>query len=419
MWATALSPTSLPRVPTQRVRPSRGTGPRTAGPRDTGPQTGAARRFGWPRPARRPAPARLATTWTAATNRVVLALWAVFASINVALMWYLPGEETVPFHFVWISLSLVYGFTQWRIRWMVTTLTLVVLATGAILIHHAATGEIRWEETTEEPLMAGIFMVMVWHVHRRQQLVREVQRVNAMERRRTQRQQLFVRLASHELRTPITIARGFTELIRAAHADRATLEDTDVVLDELDKLSRITQRLVTLMQLDEPHSLRRVNLDGELTRVVRRWEPTANRVWVVRSTVGDAMVSAERFEAALDCLIENAIKFTEPGDRIEVTGERRPEGWTIRVHDTGAGISEQDARRLLASPPGQATSTGTGLGLAIVRAVGERLGGQLRIDGVPGAGTTVTLSVPQPALPREPMLMEMLPTSRQPVQSER
>jgi signal transduction histidine kinase len=60
-------------------------------------------------------------------------------------------------------------------------------------------------------------------------------------------------------------------------------------------------------------------------------------------------------------------------------------------------------QRLLSRPPGQATSTGTGLGLAIVRAVVERLGGRLTIAGAPGAGTSVTLQVPQPPLePYEP-----------------
>jgi two-component system, OmpR family, sensor kinase len=314
-------------------------------------------------------------------------------------MWYLPGEETVPFHFVWISLSLVYGFTQWRTAWMVLTLAAVVLTTGAILAHHAATGEIRWEETTEEPLMAGIFVVMVWHVYRRQLMLREVRRVHELERRRLERQQLFIRLASHELRTPITVARGYTELVRAAHGDdEAMQQDTGVVLDELDKVAGITQRLVTLMQLDEPHPLRRVDLDAELTRIVRRWEPTAARLWEVGSAIGEVRISPDRFEAAMDCLLENAVKFTRHGDRINVTGERDALGWAVHVRDTGVGIGADTAYRLMNQEPGRPTQTGTGLGLAIVRAVVEPLGGRIAICGEVGTGTLVTMYVPQPAL---------------------
>jgi signal transduction histidine kinase len=330
------------------------------------------------------------------TNRLLLAGWALFAAANVVLMYALPGQETVPFHLVWISLALVYGFTSWRTSWMVVTLVTVVLVTGVMLAHYANTGVIRWEETTEEPLMAAIFGVMVWHVRRRQLLLREVQRISELDRRRHERQQLFVRLASHELRTPITVARGYTELIRDAHKDDDTLEDTDVVLDELDKLSRITHRLVTLMQVDEPHPVSRCAVDTELARIVRRWQPTADRAWAVRSNVGYGLLNAERFEAAMDCLLENAVKFTDTGDRIEVTGTRSAHEWAVCVRDTGTGISPRTAEQFLAGPPGRGTNTGSGLGMAIVRAVVESVGGRIAVSGEPGKGTAVTLSFPQP-----------------------
>jgi signal transduction histidine kinase len=260
--------------------------------------------------------------------------------------------------------------------------------------------------------MAAIFGVMVWHVRRRQQLLRELQRIHELERRRGERQQLFIRLASHELRTPITVARGYTELVRAAHRDENTLEDTGIVLDELDKVAGITQRLVTLMQLDEPHPVRRVDIDNELLRLVRRWAPTADRDWAVHSTIGDAIISPDRFEAALDCLVENAIKFTKPSQRIEVTGARLAnEGWLVQVRDFGVGLSPEKAQLLLSRPPGQDTGTGTGLGLAIVQAVTESLGGRMTITGRPGAGTTVTLHIPQ--LPLEALPAEAKPTALQ------
>jgi signal transduction histidine kinase len=96
------------------------------------------------------------------------------------------------------------------------------------------------------------------------------------------------------------------------------------------------------------------------------------------------------------------VKFTKALDRIEVTGRRDADGWSVRVRDTGSGISHQTAYRLLTGPPGQGTATGTGLGLAIVRAVIEALGGRITLTGQPGQGTTVTLRVPQPAASKVP-----------------
>jgi two-component system, OmpR family, sensor kinase len=328
------------------------------------------------------------------TSRLLVGGWAVAAVIWAGLMYVMPGQETVPFHLIWIGLALVYGFTRWTPLAMVTALLLVTVTTGLILVHHAAAGAIRWEETTEEPLMAGLIAVMVWHVHRRNQALAQVRRFAEAEHRRLEVQQRFVRLASHELRTPITVARGYTEMVRAAHRDDPrTAEDTSIVLDELDKLARITQRLVMLMQIETPHPVRPVDLDRELLRILHRWEPAADRQWSVRSHVGQVTVNAERLEAAIDCLVENAVKFTGPGDRIDLVGRRDGGAWTVEVRDTGSGMSHETVASLLNGPP-RRTATGTGLGLAIVRAVADGLDGRVLIASEPDVGTAVTLSIP-------------------------
>src|SRR5215475_10006017 len=109
--------------------------------------------------------------WVTASSRarrLVGLGWVAFAAVNVGLMWSFPGVETVPFHFVWISIALVFGVNTWPPRAMLTALAAVAVVTGAILAHHALIGEIRLEEITEVPLMAAVFLAMVWHVRRRQ-----------------------------------------------------------------------------------------------------------------------------------------------------------------------------------------------------------------------------------------------------------
>ena len=332
------------------------------------------------------------------TSQRLIASWAALAIVCAALMYAVPGQETVPFHLIWIGLALVYGFSRWRASAMVIMLLLVTTVTGGILIHHAEAGYIRWEETTEEPLMTALFGVMVWHVNRRNQALTQVRRLAEAERRRLEVQQMFVRLASHELRTPITVARGYTDMVRSAHHDATTLEDTAIVLDELDKLARITERLVTLMQIEEPHPMSTIDLDAELERIARRWTPTAPRRWTVRSDVGLVAANHERLEAAVDCLVENALKFTGPDDIIELIGLREAGDWVLVVRDTGAGIPPDTLEAVRGGRAGEPTETGTGLGLAIVRAVVSALGGRLQLDSTFGIGTTIQLRIPSATL---------------------
>jgi signal transduction histidine kinase len=154
------------------------------------------------------------------------------------------------------------------------------------------------------------------------------------------------------------------------------------------------------MQIDGAYTRELTDVDAELARIIRRWEPTADRAWAVRSSIGHVLINQERLEAALDCLLENAVKFTGDGDRIEVLGTGRPDSWSIAVTDTGVGLTSEQVTALATSgaTPGRTTS-GTGLGLAIARAVAASWGGSLLLYGEPGAGTAATLHFPRRMAP--------------------
>jgi two-component system, OmpR family, sensor kinase len=333
-------------------------------------------------------------------NRLLIPGWAVFAGANMWLMFALPGLETIPFHLVWFSLALVYGLAPWQLRTMVVALVVVTVATAVALGQHIAAGYIGLEEISEVPLMASIFLAMVWHVRRRQAALRQVERLAAAERDRAEGQEMFVRLMSHAMRTPITVARGFTELVRSAHEDPQTVEDTDIVLEELGKLDRGTQRLVTLMTADQPTLRERVDLDQVLERAARRWAPTARRHWQVDAAAGTVLADGDRLETVLDCLLENAVKFTADGDTITVHG-RRDHGYAvIEVTDTGPGIPAGDLPHVFDTfhrGENGRLSEGTGLGLSIVRRSVTGWGGQVAARSTVGAGSTFTLRLPAPA----------------------
>jgi signal transduction histidine kinase len=228
----------------------------------------------------------------------------------------------------------------------------------------------------------------------------ELERMAALERSRAETQRLFVRLGSHELRTSITVARGYLELIHSTHEDTQMEEDIAIVLDELGELDRLTGRLTTLMQLHSPAGNHPVDLDALLERLVRRWTPVADRAWSADSTAGVVEADGDRVRAAIDGLVENAIAFTHNGDRIGVRARRIHDSFVIEVTDTGTGIAPDHLEHIFERSwsgrdrPGNGRG-GTGLGLAIVRTAVETLGGTVQVRSTPGHGTTFTCRFPQ------------------------
>ena len=330
--------------------------------------------------------------------------WAAFAAVNLLAMFSMQTAQTVPFHFVWVSLTLVYGFRIWR---MDTTLLVCVAVCGLTTAAFAgpiAAGWIHVDELTEVPLMAAMFLAMVWHAQRRAAAMEEVRRLAESERRLREREHDFVRDASHELRTPITVARGYAELVRSAHGSSETGDDAGLILGELEKLTRISERLLTLARAEQPDFLRRAPLDLEdlITRTARRWTAAADRHWQVQVGVdGELVADAERLEAALDALIENAVAATAVGDRILLRARFDAENdeAVIEVVDDGVGIRPEHLVRVFdrfwrVDKDRGRERGGTGLGLAIVRAIVEAHGGSVDVSSSLGRGSIFTCRLP-------------------------
>jgi len=328
--------------------------------------------------------------------------WGLFAVANAAVIVVLSKWTTVPFHFIWVSLTLVYGYRVWSTRATWSVLAGVTLVTGVALVWSVTRVDERPDELTEVPLMAAMFVAMVWHARRARAASEEVQRLAESEHRLLERQREFVRDASHELRTPITVARGHAELIRSAQCPPQAAEDLEIVLDELDRLSRVSERLLILAGAEHPNFLRRrpVALGKLLAGMNRRWSAAVPRRWNVR-VAGDGTVLAdeERLGFAIDALIENAVKFTREGDQITVVGGGAGNEAVIEVSDNGEGIplDRQDAifDRFTRVDSGRSrASGGTGLGLAIVKAIVEAHGGTVTVQSEPGKGSTFRISLP-------------------------
>jgi signal transduction histidine kinase len=302
--------------------------------------------------------------------------WGVFAAANYAAMIIWPSWETIPFHFVWISLTLVYGFRVWKLRNTLVVLASVMVATGGSILVDAFRGIQLWGELTEVPLMAAMFLAMVWHARRRVAALGLAEQQAEERRSLLERQERFVHDASHELRTPVTIARGHLELAQAQGDRRAEL---DVALDELARIDAIVSRLLVLAAVDQPNflQLEEVELEPFLEEVFMRWSGVAPRAWRLGPlAAGQLRVDPERLRAALDALLENAVKFTAEYDAIELRarGEGAAEHVVIEVEDEGCGVPDEALGRIFdrfarADAARTRARGGVGLGLAIVDAI--------------------------------------------------
>jgi two-component system OmpR family sensor kinase len=362
-----------------------------------------------------------ATAWRPSRHRLwPELLWAAFVAANLVAVVLVPHGVTIPFHLIWISLTLLYGVQVWRLPGTLLALAAVMATTSAALAFAIAAGHTDPDEYSEIPLMALVFLGMVFHVRRRQAAVQEVEGLADERARLLEREHEFLSDASHQLRTPITVARGYAELIEqdclqltaATGADTAQMRaDAGVVIDELQRLTRLSDGLLLLAAAERPEFLRltSVSVDELVVEVAGRWRSVAPRRWTVEAASGASVPGdRERLRTALDALVDNAIAFTTDCDEITLqTGRDQGDVW-LEVSDTGPGISPTIAARVFerfaSDDAGRAAGRGTGLGLAAVRAVVLAHGGSVAAGNRPGGGAWFRLSLPTSSVGPPPPL---------------
>jgi signal transduction histidine kinase len=356
--------------------------------------------------------------------------WVGFVGLNLAAMRLLPAWQTIPFLAIWVSLTVIYGFRLWRLQPTILTLAAVTVATGGIIGVQVLKGQQDTDYLAEVPLIALMFLVMVWHGRRRLAAtedrlaaMEEVQRVSQENLRLLKQQRRFLQDASHELGTPITVALGHAELIERAVTDTAVAEDAHVVTDELMRLRRLATRMLLLASAGSPDflHLEPVAVESVTVDALDRWGHTPRR-WRLTAAEATVLVDRDRLALALDALLENAIAHTAADDLIEL-GARRENGHAVlSVADSGCGIPAADLERIFlrfarADPHQTREAGGFGLGLAIVQAIAEAHHGSARARSTPGHGSVFEILLPLMATtaslepPASPGLVTARPSS--------
>jgi two-component system, OmpR family, sensor kinase len=212
-------------------------------------------------------------------------------------------------------------------------------------------------------------------------------------------QRKFVEDAGHELRDPLTIVRGHLEVLDDDPVARQ--RTVEMLLDEVERMSRLVGDLQVLADVDQPDFLRPAPVDlAVLTEeLLVKARMLGDRTWE-RDAAAEGLVVADRHrltEAVLN-LVHNAVQHTGPDDVIGIGTAREGDGWRLWVRDTGVGIEGSDSARIFERFTRGAGASrryqGAGLGLSIVTAVAEAHGGRVELDSRCGQGARFTLVLP-------------------------
>ncbi len=217
----------------------------------------------------------------------------------------------------------------------------------------------------------------------------------------------FLRSASHEFRTPLSAIVGMTEMILdrevSREKERVYLE---TIYTEGKRLSEIVSCLLDLDAIESGKEVLRLgetSLDSLISEVLAEFAPAAGRKGVDLSVSmeGDMRgfkADAEKLKQMLRNLMQNSLTYSDPGSRIEITGERVEGGLELVLRDTGWGIPEDDLKHLgqkfYRGRYAQKTK-GKGLGLALVKEIVKLHRGAIGIDSHEGKGTTIKIEIPE------------------------
>lgn len=227
---------------------------------------------------------------------------------------------------------------------------------------------------------------------------------------RTERERRqFVGQVSHELKTPLSAIREGTSLLADQSFGRLGEQQREVIGIIESNITRLQEQIENLLRFNrlqarpEPARRRGVVLDELVDRVLdsHRLSIEAEGVRIRRGRNPDVRLNADpdMLATAIDNLVSNALKFSQPGGTIAVEVERRDEQALIRVADRGPGVPVADRGRLFepfyrGSSPHSQSRPGSGLGLAICRELARAHGGEVRLVERAGWSTVFVIELP-------------------------
>jgi signal transduction histidine kinase len=331
------------------------------------------------------------------TNRDRLISVAIVAT-NLLAIPTLAGWETVPIHLLVAAAGLTFAVRPPGAISSRDALGFGVALTLATVGNELLEGIEPVNDLYESWLVFVLVVGLGWLAVRRAHVAGELKSSLEERERLLRRQERLINDLSHELRTPATIARGHLELLLSSRGNGDPQAAAEIALDELARIDRIVERLLMLARAERGTLIEVGEVETEtfLEDVLLRWSETAERSWRLGPVPrGTLEADPDSLRIALDALLENAVKYTESGDSIELQARAVGEVIVIEVADSGPGVPLDAAETIFdrsARMRGD-DRMGLGIGLAIVDAIARAHGGSCALQ--PSAvGSTFALTLP-------------------------
>lgn len=231
-----------------------------------------------------------------------------------------------------------------------------------------------------------------------------VQNITEFKKLENMRSQ-FVANVSHELKTPLTSIKGFAETLKDVHDDKTKEKFLNIINDEADRLTRLISDILTLSDIENSKEVKtdEINVEKTINEVYYLVSKSAENknisVTLYCENVPDIIGDKDKFKQMIINLVDNAIKYTENGGKVEVGTKVENENCIIWVKDNGVGIPKVHLSRLFerfyrVDKARSRAQGGTGLGLAIVKHIVMSFNGAIDVQSEVGAGSTFTVTIP-------------------------
>lgn len=221
----------------------------------------------------------------------------------------------------------------------------------------------------------------------------------------------FIRNVSHELRTPLTVLKGYAELLHAGELGELAPEQQEalfLIVNRAEELQTIVDRVSTLLTIQSnmsiPQPLSLTALVAQMVEIQRYRAQQGGITFQVDLAADVPQISGDalQLQEAIECMIENALKFTPNGGEVTVRVSGDAEQVSVSIRDNGIGMDESEIEQLVIPfHQGDGSTTrqygGLGLGMTIVKQVVDAHNGVLSVTSQPGAGSEFTMRFP--ALP--------------------
>jgi two-component system, OmpR family, sensor histidine kinase VicK len=282
-----------------------------------------------------------------------------------------------------------------------------LLFTSLLIYNHSFDTQMLYNQLISLILLIGFYLISQYFFTYKgnyyMQLV-EIKEKNAEIERGSEFKSQLLGLVAHDLRNPIAAVESIAMMMEMDEIDEDTQENLDMIKTSCVKARSIIDELLESARNENITELitKKTELNKFLIDLANIWKvqkATKNIELISRASPAYAMINLEKFQRVLDNLIGNAVKFSKPNSKIDVTLGKNKQQVIIEVKDRGIGIPKEKLPIIFepftkAGRPGLNGEQSTGLGLSIVKQIVEKHKGKIEVESKEGEGSVFRIFLP-------------------------